>query len=498
MNNNAIKKNTWYRQETEGTPYFIYQPCRGCLSYFRDQEKIFWYSTLDSSRAYLDKEKLRSLAEKYLDQEKKNPGTFLKMFNHWNKVVRDKNEKIFLEIEKYDLKKINNKKLLAINKKLARQSFFMWTQFFVDTYDLDAESLVKREVVKDGVKLTENDINILMSQEMPLIHQRSERDLLKIVKLVKKDSNAVNIFSYISAPENLHRLNFLTKIKKEIDEYQKKYFWIYNSWAYCRYLSQFEIVDNIKQILNGPRMIEKELDNLNNFSKNIKKSKDVILKKCKASRWLRQMFNFFGILSFWRDERKMQMQRMNYYLEQLGVEIARRSKMGWDYLKQCDPLVINSLPVTKKLVDKNIKLLKNQPVMQWQKNRIVHLPKTESKKIEREIEKSINLAVSEIRGMIACPGKVEGEIVVINKMSEFGKMEVGKILVTVMTRPEFVPLMKKAAGIITDEGGVTSHAAVISRELRVPCVIGTQVATKKLKDGDKVFLNADHGIVILK
>jgi len=68
-----------------------------------------------------------------------------------------------------------------------------------------------------------------------------------------------------------------------------------------------------------------------------------------------------------------------------------------------------------------------------------------------------------------------------------------------MTRPEFVPLMKKAAAIITDEGGITSHAAIISREMNIPCIIGTKIATKIFKDGDLVEVDADKGIVkILK
>jgi len=67
--------------------------------------------------------------------------------------------------------------------------------------------------------------------------------------------------------------------------------------------------------------------------------------------------------------------------------------------------------------------------------------------------------------------------------------------VTSMTRPEFVPLMKKAAGVVTDEGGISCHAAIISRELGIPCIIGTKTATRRLKDGDQVEVNADRGIV---
>ena len=64
-----------------------------------------------------------------------------------------------------------------------------------------------------------------------------------------------------------------------------------------------------------------------------------------------------------------------------------------------------------------------------------------------------------------------------------------------MTRPEFVPAMQKAAAIVTDEGGLTCHAAIISREMRKPCVIATKNATKVLKDGMLVEVNADHSAV---
>ena len=66
-----------------------------------------------------------------------------------------------------------------------------------------------------------------------------------------------------------------------------------------------------------------------------------------------------------------------------------------------------------------------------------------------------------------------------------------------MTRPEYLPAMKKAAGFITDEGGITCHAAIVAREMRKPCVIGTKNATKVIKDGDLVEVKASHGQIII-
>ena len=78
---------------------------------------------------------------------------------------------------------------------------------------------------------------------------------------------------------------------------------------------------------------------------------------------------------------------------------------------------------------------------------------------------------------------------------EVSVFDKGDILVTGMTRPEFLPLMEKAAAFVTDAGGILSHAAIVAREMRKPCVIGTHVATKVLKDGDVVEVDADKGIV---
>ena len=83
----------------------------------------------------------------------------------------------------------------------------------------------------------------------------------------------------------------------------------------------------------------------------------------------------------------------------------------------------------------------------------------------------------------------------MNTEKESSKFNKGDVLVTGMTRPEFVPLMKKSSAIITNEGGITCHAAIISRELGKPCIIGTKIATKVLHDGDLVEVDADNGVV---
>ena len=110
--------------------------------------------------------------------------------------------------------------------------------------------------------------------------------------------------------------------------------------------------------------------------------------------------------------------------------------------------------------------------------------------IEAEVERTIIA-----KGLGASPGMASGKVKIIRDTDELDKILVGDILVTVMTMPDMVPAMKRANGIITDEGGVTCHAAIVSRELGIPCVVGTGDATKVLKENSVVTLDGNKGLV---
>ena len=99
------------------------------------------------------------------------------------------------------------------------------------------------------------------------------------------------------------------------------------------------------------------------------------------------------------------------------------------------------------------------------------------------------------KGLGASPGMAAGSVKIIKTTDELDKVQEGDILVTVMTTPDMVPAMKRANGIITDEGGVTCHAAIVSRELGIPCVVGTGEATSILPENSLVTLDGNKGIV---
>jgi pyruvate,water dikinase len=100
-----------------------------------------------------------------------------------------------------------------------------------------------------------------------------------------------------------------------------------------------------------------------------------------------------------------------------------------------------------------------------------------------------------VDGLGASPGVVSGAVRIVHKLDHLDQVQEGDVMVTEMTMPDMVPAMKRAAGIVTDEGGMTSHAAIISRELGVPAVVGTGNGTRILDDGKQVTLDGDKGTV---
>lgn len=100
-------------------------------------------------------------------------------------------------------------------------------------------------------------------------------------------------------------------------------------------------------------------------------------------------------------------------------------------------------------------------------------------------------------GAGASPGIGTGVVKLLKSPKEIGKVKSGDVLVAKMTSPDYVPAMKKASAIVTDEGGQTSHAAIVSRELGIPCVVGTKVATQKLKDDMIITVDGSEGAIYM-
>ncbi len=123
-------------------------------------------------------------------------------------------------------------------------------------------------------------------------------------------------------------------------------------------------------------------------------------------------------------------------------------------------------------------------------------PITTLKKEETGVKEQVEIKrVALLRGLAASPGRGSGKVRKIKDITEISKVEEGDILVTIMTNPDMMPAMKKAAAVVTNEGGRTCHAAIVSREFGIPCIVGSNNATEVLKEGMEVTVDATRGVV---
>ena len=128
----------------------------------------------------------------------------------------------------------------------------------------------------------------------------------------------------------------------------------------------------------------------------------------------------------------------------------------------------------------NIYIVQTRPITTIQGR----IDKDSSKELEGEVI---------LEGLAASPGIASGKIKIVEEMSDLSKIKKGDILVTKMTNPDMVVTMQRSSAIITDEGGLTAHAAIVSREMGIPCIVGTQEATTLLKDGETITIDGYNG-----
>jgi phosphoenolpyruvate synthase/pyruvate phosphate dikinase len=127
----------------------------------------------------------------------------------------------------------------------------------------------------------------------------------------------------------------------------------------------------------------------------------------------------------------------------------------------------------------------------------VNFNEEESRMLFEHCEKNVKNVQGEIehKGVCASPGKVEGRVKIVHSPAENNKVEEGDVLITHATTVDYLPAMKKAVAIVTEVGGLTCHAAVVSREFKIPCVVALKNAMKNFKDGDLVEVDANKGVV---
>jgi len=376
----------------------------------------------------------------------KNSATVRKEFNLWCTKWRSNDDKLFrLATDKIQNWKKGWKELDSFQKQL-----------WLGTYKIEVLDNFADEI----------DRKIVLELERKKIPVKHKFSLFSPSK--------PNYFQRMMADRNKVKKGKMTE-----SDYLRKYWFSHGNWnggvLLDKKILKNDLAENIKKLDFGK--IEK-----------VHRKYDKLLDKK-----TRTLVEIIRILSLWREERKAAVQKI--MLGYVNIASLASKKMG-----------ISSALVRSSLVSEIKKLKRNPEIFRKRLEASAYLVEKNRLGVEILTGKTAEDYIREflieakdkvIRGTIASRGKASGKARIILKKKDFPKFKKGEVLVTTMTRPEFYPILKKAAAVVTEEGGLTSHAAIAARELGIPCVIGTKVATRVFKTGDLIEVDALKGMVTI-
>jgi phosphohistidine swiveling domain-containing protein len=400
---------------------------------------------------------------------------FLKDITLFDEVEKD-SKKLLLEYNKkmnsINFSKLTDNQLGDLVKYFAEQ--FVGTLFIARSMRMIDESIMPRlkELFKNE-KSVDEAVAMACACERLTFPMQEEIAVLEAAIEIKKDKS---------------------KTEKIIKRLLEKY-----AWVTCGYYTETPrtkevYIQKLNDLLKDNP--EKQLEEIKERQKINLKKRDELIKKYSENKKLILMT---GLAGYFKDVYKSSNNEIVYRGEVLFSELARRSGKTLEFLKDLnsDELVriAKKLKIDENIVDRRLE----RGVILNDKDKMIELYGKEAEEFENKYLKIENESVSEFKGRAASKGYTKAKARVVLNASQFNKMQKGEILVVINTSPDFVPIMKKASAIIAEEGGLTSHTSVVSREFGIPCVVGLHNITHLIKDGDELEVDANKGIVrILK
>lgn len=337
----------------------------------------------------------------------------------------------------------------------------------------------------------------------------------KIKEYISKLTTPTEITEQRRHELNLYKIQFLIQ-KKRIKDWQhdpaierlikshlKKYRWLAYYYIGPAW-SEKDIVEILRNNLKLVQNAQTKIKEIKNYPQKIKQEKNSLQKELKLKRETISLLDKIAAMIFLKTYRKEFLIYSNYCFEPILKEIGRRLNLSLAEARFLTKTEIKRYLLNKKFFNKEIKKQIQERLAMgcvsviWQ-NKIKLLPSKAMKEYSRLIEEDDEKDRQQIKGNCAYPGKAEGIAKVINLKEEVWKIKKGEILVSRATNPDLIVAMQKAAAFVTDEGGITCHAAIIAREMQKPCIIGAKIATKIIKDGDLIDVDAGKGVAnILK
>lgn len=257
-----------------------------------------------------------------------------------------------------------------------------------------------------------------------------------------------------------------------------------------------DVVVSLSEFLATGETVGTKLQRLVERSEKLAREKEEIIKEVGLTDDLQHLFRIYATFLSLKDHRKGIYQKSYVAMDPVITEIAKRVGLSVEETKYLTTAEIGEALKEKKDFSTIAKKRTKYCMFRIGGGQTEVLDDNAIERVRREIMEEITIdEVTELKGSTAFVGKVQGAVKIIIDREDVVKMNDGDILVSPSTNPDLISAMQKAGAFITDMGGITCHAAIIAREMRKPCVIGTKTATKILHDGDLVEVDADHGVV---
>lgn len=362
--------------------------------------------------------------------------------------------------------------------------------------------LITEQIKKRGLNLEPaTTFSLLSTPEEASFVQKEEKELLEITQKLARSRQVVTIFKKTNLSQLAKKLKEnQPQSFKLVSQHWQKWTWLsygYRGPAYnLRYfLERWQLI--FKGVISPAKIFKETLDK----ERKTKNEQKKLLAKLKFSPYQLKLIRLAQAVVFIKDFRKGALYHGCWAYEPFFKEVGRRLGLTLAEVWTMSPRELGEALLKGKFSRRELEARSKEAVVYIDHNRYLTWTGQRAKSFLKSLpkEKVITEAIREIMGTCASPGQARGRVKIVEKSGDMVKMKEGDILVSETTYPALVSAMKKASGIVTNAGGLACHAAIVSRELGIPCVVGTKIANKVLKDGDLVEVKATEGIIkILK
>lgn len=436
-----------------------------CL-YYQDN-KLWSFTPTDEWERALD-----NIAKQFINpKQNSNPDIIKKCYWYYN---RKENllEKFLKKNKKTDLTKLSDEELYDL--------LFNWYQITINQIYFINLAPVELGLQRAISKL--NEKNYLNSDEVSILYSL--------------DNNTAVIREEYAFLKKVYENEYKNK-DELIEEHAKEFGYVTIGYG-SKPLDKKVLYSRYDKLIEmGKENIKKRIKEIENYPEFIKKEKAKIYSKLNNDQ-LAELFDLAAKLGFMRDRKKAYLGKSVEYRNVLFEEISKRKRIDMEEIKyyimdDFSNLLINGIALSKEEIDERKKGVYISNITNMYSGESARENYFSSVKTEKE---DINI-LNTRNGVCASPGIVRGNARVCLSFEESNNLKNGEILVTYGTDFDFMNAIVKSGGIITEEGGILSHASVISRELKKPCIIAFKGITKVIKTGDLIEIDAENGKVSL-